>query len=253
MAFRDEEKIFIRKQIQNLKASETYHGQHISNNVLAEIAESSLQSASNWSAGRKVMSQEYRENITKALDLDPHYFDLEYSDEFRTKQESAEELNYFLSSQLGALSVQGMTMSKDGLQNLQATYAFLKSLGFDEVVERLESSGDTATVASLIEQWNNVFYNFYETLEPMLEEYCTKTQNVMDSYRPDLETRRGKTVKGFLMLNDKEAEEMENKIATIGKDYSFFLSGAFDTMQSVHLKLYKAFKNPAPKEQDEGE
>lgn len=248
MAFRDEEKKFVRTQIQKLKASKTYNGKYISNNVLAEIAGSSVNTSASWSAGSKVMSQKYRKILTEVFNLDPHYFDLEYSEEFIQKQKSAEELDYFLSSQTGAFDVQGMLISEDGLQNLQATYLFLQSLGFEKVVERLLSTGDAAIIANIIESWSNVFYNFYETLEPMLEEYCADAQTVRDSYRPDVKTRQGETIKGLLMLNDKDVEEMDSKIADIGKNYSFLLSGTFDGMQNVHLDLYKTFKNPAPKE-----
>ena len=102
MAFHDEEKKFIKNQIQKLKASKTYNGEYISNDVLAEKAGCSLNTSASWSAGRKVMSQKYRKRLTEVFSLDPHYFDLEYSEEFIQKQKSAEELNYFLSSQVGA-------------------------------------------------------------------------------------------------------------------------------------------------------
>ena len=96
MAFHDEEKKFIKNQIQKLKASKTYNGKYISNDVLAEKAGCSLNTSASWSAGRKVMSQKYRKRLTEVFSLDPHYFDLEYSEEFIQKQKSAEELNYFL-------------------------------------------------------------------------------------------------------------------------------------------------------------
>ena len=247
MAFHDEEKNFIKNQIQKLKASKAYKGEYISNDVLAEKAGCSVNASASWSAGRKVMSQKYRKRLTEVFSLDPHYFDLEYSEEFIQKQKSAEELNYFLSSQAGAAIVQGMTISEDGLRNLNATYLFLQSLGFAKVVERLVSTGDAAIIANVIEKWNNVFYNFYETLEPMLEEYCADTQSVMDSYRPNVKTTSGRTIKGLLTLSNKDSEEMNSKIADIGKSYSFQMSGTFDEMQNVHLDLYKLF--PAPKEQ----
>lgn len=252
MAYQEEEKNFIKKQIQKLKASKTYQGKKITYEVLAELANASVSSARNWSTGTKLMKEKYRKEITKKLELDPHYFDLEYSEEFITKKKSEEELDSFLSSKYGSLYTLGMAITEDGLKNLRSTYQFLLSLGFGEITERLTASGDTAIIASLIQEWNNVFYGFYQALEQMLEDYCTKAQAITDSYRPDVETGRGKS-KIFLMLNKNDAEALERKIADLGKNYGFFLSGTFDEMRSVHFDLYKAIKCPAPEEQDKGE
>ena len=248
MAYREEEINFIKKQIKSLKASNTYQGKKITNEVIAEIANVSVSSAINWSAGKKLMRETHREEITKKLELDPHYFDLEYSKECRMKRKSEEELNYFLSSTVGVLDIIGLLPSNEALQSLNQTYSLLKSFGFDKVVKKFEARGDTASIASLIHEWNNAFYVFYLTLEPLLEDYCSDVNKITDPTRKEVEIEN-KVVKTPVQFNDK----LINQLSELGEKYSFFLAGTFDALGNIDFELYKAEKYPAPEEQDKGE
>lgn len=232
MAFHDEEKKFIKNQIQKLKASKTYNGEYISNDVLAEKSGCSVNTSASWSAGRKVMSQKYRKRLTEVFSLDPHYFDLEYSEEFIQKQKSAEELNYFLSSTVGVIDTIGVGASKEALQILNETYSFLKTFGFEEVVKKFELQGETASIATLILEWSHVFYCFYQTFEPLLENYCSDKSEITELYRKSVP------------FGD---EGLKNQLTELGKKYSFSLHGTFDELGNIIFDLYE--KRPAPKEQ----
>ena len=70
------------------------------------------------------------------------------------------ELKRFLSSKLGIMEILGMTIDDEGLKNLQSTYSYLKSLGFADVIDRLEACGDTACISAVIMSWDQVFYEF---------------------------------------------------------------------------------------------
>lgn len=163
------------------------------------------------------------------------------------------ELKRFLSSKLGIMEILGMTIDDEGLKNLQSTYSYLKSLGFGDVIDRLEACGDTACISAVIMSWDQVFYEFYQTLEPLIERYCHSAQELVDTYRDTVETKRGETIKGLLVLKKEVSEELDAKVAELGEEFKFSLTGKFDELRNVHFELYKAEKYPTPEEQDKGE
>lgn len=193
---------------------------------------------SKWVNGVHTPNAYGREKLCEFLEVpDWNWF---LSQDERDRLAADYELKRFLSTKLGITKTLGITISEEGLKNLQFTYNYLVSLGFDDVVDRYEASGCIADIATIIVSWNQVFFEFYQTLEPLLEGYSHAVNELSTSYREILETEHGKKIMGFLSAS----EELEEKTAELGKEFKFSLTGEFDKLTNVHFELYKA----APKE-----
>lgn len=165
------------------------------------------------------------------------------SQEERDRLASERELKRFLSSEVGMLDTTGLIPSKEALLQLNDTYSFLKTLGFEEVVKKFEARGDTLNIATLISEWNLVFFWFYQTLEPLLEAYCSDRSEITEQHREEVKLDSGETAKAPVQFSD----ELKNQLTELGKKYSFSLHGTFDELGNIVFDLYE--KHPAPKEQ----
>lgn len=165
------------------------------------------------------------------------------SPEERDRLASERELKRFMSSTVGVIDTIGVGASKEALQILNETYSFLKTFGFEEVVKKFELQGETASIATLILEWSHVFYCFYQTFEPLLENYCSDKSAITELYRKEVELDSGETVKTSVPFGD----ELKNQLTELGKKYSFSLHGTFDELGNIIFDLYE--KRPAPKEQ----
>lgn len=239
------DKEYIAKKLEEIKKSGmTYHGRKLTNEVIAEIADTQPSSVSYWCNAKKLMSYKYREAITQALGLDAHYFDLEYSPEYIRDKEEQEDINFFLESVNYYMDLTGVGIPQDVHNDLKATYHFMKTLGFQEVIDRYKKEGKGIELASLLLTWRNVFVRLFPLLEDFLEDYSSDAQIIVDAHR------NGNSIS---FPNEEEAEKEMQELENLAKEYRFFLTGDFDNCRNIIFNLYDNHRKSAPMERDNKE
>lgn len=223
------DKEYIAVKLSEVKEKMTYHGRKITNEVFAEIADTQPSSVSYWCNAKKLMSNKYRKRITQALGLDAHYFDLEYSPEYLQDKEEQEDIDFFLNEVNYYMDLTGVGVPKSEHKNLQVTYQFLKTLGFQDVIDRYKQGERGKELASLLLIWRNVFIHLFPVLEQLLEDYASDAQDIVDAHRK---------TNSISFPSEEEAQQEIQELEALAKDYRFFLTGDFDNCRNVILKLY---------------
>lgn len=245
------DKEYIAKQFAELKAKYNYsydydsgeytllpkeskQGERITNELFSDIAECQPSAVSYWCTGRKLMSEKYRERITKTFGLDVHYFDLEYSEEYIQSKQREEELRSILSSKEEFVHASKVNMNNLIYSWYQATYNYLLTTDFGETVEKLKEQGKVPEVAELLQIWVEAFRGLYYRLKDLVNSFADRVYSIETKY-------------------DKEIgnPQMEQELRELAKQYDFTINGSFDLLENMELRLFTDDRNPPPIEEKE--
>lgn len=207
----------------------TYHGRKLTNEVIAEIADTQPSSVSYWCNAKKLMSYKYRDAITQALGLDAHYFDLEFSPEYLQDKARETEVQEILSSRESFTDASKINTSPLIYSWYQETYRYLLTTDFRGKVEELKAENKTAEVASLLMAWADVFRSVYFRLKPLVNSFNDQAYKIEKKYE-----------------HDRSNSQAEKELKELASKYDFNFNGSFDWLGNINFRLFTENGNPPP-------